>query len=316
MKEIIMENTKMKGSVETSKAASKTCKRLFPVWCKPPTQGELQNIIIGLGTTARDEQILAAGNWWLWARNLMIENVFSKEEKTAMMGMDVNSAQGRGKIHFVTARSPELLHAKIGKGDPKLPRSLQALTKLFDIVSTSESFLPTEASLIFADLAIDNLPEVEKVCNVNETIDANIHELENLAEKIGFKKLNIFKMSKLKSQLGTLENLVDKSGLPKFIPVLSEKSKTLINTAIRESAESQKRAFGWNDQQICAHNLNIAITMGLVGQAVKLSIPSAILIHNEAFIARGQLNNIFNHPKDPLPVISLRDLLESKRTKE
>jgi hypothetical protein len=56
--------------------------------------------------------------------------------------------------------------------------------------------------------------------------------------------------------------------------------------------------------------------MGLVGSAVQLLNPPPILIHNESFISRGSLNNLFTDPKKPLPVICLRDLLEIKRLKE
>lgn len=55
--------------------------------------------------------------------------------------------------------------------------------------------------------------------------------------------------------------------------------------------------------------------MGLVGQAVQLLRPPPILIHNEAFISRGKLNNLFTDPKEPLPVVCLKDLLETKREK-
>jgi len=59
--------------------------------------------------------------------------------------------------------------------------------------------------------------------------------------------------------------------------------------------------------------MNLARTMALVGQAVKVMNPPAILIHNEAFISRGALNNLLNPRDNPLPVICLSSLLEKKK---
>ena len=312
-----MEEKKFTSSVERNKAASKTCKRLFPQWSKPPTQGELQRIITrAWDKCASDKNILATGNWWLWIRNLFIENTFSKREKEITMDTAIDASLGKQNIHFVTSRSPELLHAQIdGLGDQSLPRSKRALQRLFEIVSKSQTFLPTQATILFADLVIDNLSEIQKMCDIEKTICENLQKLDQTAREIGFENLNIIRLSELEHPLGKLSSLISMDGTPIIQVDLDSRAKNFIAISTRESVESQQTSFRWTQEQAISHNINLGITMGLVGQSVKSLEPKPIIIHNESFISRGQLNNIFNSPDDPVPVISLRDLLESKKGK-
>jgi hypothetical protein len=309
---------KQLGDVERNKAASNLCSRLFPAWCKPPTQGELQNLIIkswklDLNDNNRITQI---GNWWLWFRGLVIQNTFTKQAKNKVLDIAVSTALGSDPIHFVTARSPELLHAQVKGGDKSLPRSRASIEKLKKIIDSSSSFLPTTATVVFADLAIDNLPEIEKVCDVNHTIEKNIELLTMICRNAGLENINILRMSSLTGPRGKLGDLIKKDGTPMVQLELDDRAKTAIGIATKESSESQERMFNWGLEQVRMHNKNLGITMGLVGEAVKRFSPSTLLIHNEAFIARGQLNNIFNPVNDMLPVICLSDLLESKIHKE
>lgn len=123
-------------------------------------------------------------------------------------------------------------------------------------------------------------------------------------------------MSQLPFLSGSLSEVLNQDGSPKFEIILDEKAKRLITIASNESFDSHQRMFGWNKEQSLVHNTNLAITMGIVGQGVQLLKPPAILIHNESFIARGALNNLFTEKDKPIPVICLRDLLERKRRKE
>lgn len=322
MKEIFMKtDTKTVNSVERNKIASNVCKRLFPLWTKPPTQGELQRIIIESGELGLDEeQIERAGNWWLWIRNLAIENTFEKQMQISLMKIGVKASFGIAPVNIVSCRSPELLHAQVSEqGDLLLPRSRKAIDKLKEIVANSRKFLPTDLTMVFADLAIDNLEEIEKRCNVDLTIDENINCLLNLCQEQELTQLTQFqivKMSQLKFPNGkTLFELLSRDGTPKVEITLNHRAETLIEIATRESFISHQTMFGWTQEQSFNHNLKLGITVGFVGQAIQQSIPSAVLIHNEAFIARGSLNNLFSDPKDPLPVICLKDLLEAKRKK-
>lgn len=158
-------------SVETNKTASALCKRLFPTWACPPTQGELQRIIIdSLQFSSSELAIKNAGEWWLWIRDLFIENAISKTEKNLIMRMAAESAAFNRPIHFVTTRSPELLHAQVeGQGDKTLPRSRKAILTLAEIVLQSKRFLPTQSTIIFADLAIDNLERITERCDLSST---------------------------------------------------------------------------------------------------------------------------------------------------
>lgn len=317
MKEIFMETSiKSIGSVERNKAASEICKRLFPLWSKPHTQGELQRIIIeAKNFEASDKEIERAGNWWLWVRNLAIENTFEKQMKFSLMKIAVKAAVGIEAVNIVSCRSPELLHAQVsGQGDLSLPRSRKAIAKLEQIISCSSKFLPTTMTIVFADLAIDNLEEIEKHCDIDLTINKNIEILSNICQEIGIPGCKIIKMSQLQSTVGnTLADKLCRSGLPKNNIDLDCRAKTLIEIVTKESFISHQKMFGWTQKQSLEHNQNLGITMGFVGRAIFNSIPSAILIHNEAFISRGALNNLFNDPKNPLPVICLKDLLELKK---
>lgn len=318
MKEIFMETCiKTVSSVERNKAASSVCKRLFPQWAKPPTQGELQRIINeAVQFEASEEEILQAGFWWLWARELAIENTFSKQMQISMMRSAVKAAVGISHINFVSCRSPELLHAQVStQGDLSLPRSRKALEKLGQIVACSRNFLPTVLTIIFADLAIDNIEEIEKNCNIEQTIAENIDLVAQICQEMGLTRFQIVKMSLLHTPNGNvLGNCLSRTGIPKTVVVLDERAETLIKTAARESFASHQAMFGWTQEESLQHNHNLGITMGLVGQAIQ-QLPSAVLIHNEAFIARGALNNLLTDPKDPLPVICLKDLLERKPKK-
>lgn len=308
----------IEGDVKRNRAASELCFQLFPAWCKPPTQGELQNLVIKswrAGLTDND-RIRLVGNWWLWLRGLIIQNTFTKQAKNKVLDIAVSAGLGANPIHFVTARSPELLHTQVGGGDKNLPRSRAAIEKLKKIVDSSSTFLPSIATVIFADLAIDNLSEIEKVCDVNQIIEKNLELLTIICGDVGLNNVSIFKMSNLTGSRGKLGNLVKRDGTPMVQIELDDRAKTAIGIATKESGESQQRMFDWSLEEIKKHNINLGITMGLVGEAVKEFSPSTILIHNEAFIARGQLNNIFNPANDSLPVICLSDLLESKIHKE
>lgn len=316
MKEILMEtHIKTASSVERNKAASSVCKRIFPSWAKPPTQGELQRIICEAGQfDASEREIFQAGCWWLWARELAIKNTFSKQMQITMMRMAVKAAVGVAPINFVSCRSPELLHAQVSaQGDPSLPRSQKAISKLKEIVAVSQKFLPTSLTLIFADLAIDNLAEIEKRCDIERTIRENLERLAKIVQEERIKDFILLRMSKLEMPDGrTLSEVISLDGSPKIAITLNQKAEQLIKIATRESFQSHQRMFGWTEEQSFTHNRKLGITMGFVGQATK-QLPSAILIHNEAFIARGALNNLFTDPTDPLPVICLRDLLEAKK---
>ena len=305
-------------SIEQTKAASALCKRLFPTWAKPPTQGELQKIIIlSWSINGNEQEIFKAGCWWLWIRNLFIKNTITKEEKEIIKIIAVVSACKKEPINFVTARSPEFLHAQVpGNGNENLPRSLKAFKKLADIINASSEFVPTKATVIFADLAIDNLSEIEKKCAIETTINKNLSKLFDIAQQLDFQKVEIKRMSQLTSPFGTLSEAINVDGTPKQTFQFSEIALKHISTAQKESLQSHKKMFGWSEKQSFSHTKNLAVTMGLVGSSIKNTIPQAILIHNESFISRGFLNNLFNSPDDPLPVICLRDLLETKNGKD
>lgn len=312
---MFMENQIQINSVERNRAASRLCQKLFPEFAKPPTQGELQRIISEAWIFgASEREIFQAGRWWLWARNLAIENTFSKQVQILTMRAAIKSAIGICPVNFVSCRSPELLHAQASvQGDPVLPRSRKAIAKLKELITTSQRFLPTSLFIVFADLAIDNLTEIEKKCDVEETIKENLKRLTEIIRQEGIDP-NLLRMSTLKlPDRRNLGEVIQLDGTPKVAITLDRRAEELIKTATRESFQSHQRMFGWTEEQSLAHNRNLGITIGFVGKAIQSSIPSAVLIHNEAFISRGALNNLFTDPQNPLIVICLRDLLESKK---
>ncbi len=304
-------------NVDRNKAASRLAHQWFPQVVGTPQHGDIQRIIISLsGTHDAEAQAKAAGNWWLWARTLMIENTFSKRQKLKTIDQTIEAARIGRPIHFVSARSPELLHAQVpGQGDPTLPRSRKAIEKLAELARESSKFMPTKVTIAFADLAIDNLDEIRKSCDLEETIAENIRRVEALCKEAGIEDFEVVRLSQLEHPLGKLSDLLEPSGKVKIAVDLSQKAQDLIRVVTKESTESHKRMFGWTEEQSAEHNRNLGITMGLVGQAISKISPAPILIHNEAFILRGALNNLFTDEKDPLPVFCLRTLLESKRAK-
>lgn len=110
-----------------------------------------------------------------------------------------------------------------------------------------------------------------------------------------------------------LGDLINPNGTVNMEITFSSAAERKILIASQESLESHKRMFGWSKVQSETHNRNLAKTMSLVGQAVKIMEPPAILIHNEAFISRGALNNLLIDQNDPLPVICLSTLLLGKK---
>lgn len=313
---------KIQEITEKSKAlnqeSSFLCKKLFPNHFKPPTQGELQNIILLVKANGGGEnEMLKTGLWWLWARNLFIENTITQEEKRNLIKIGVTASLGIDNVTIISARSPELLHSKVsGQGDPTLPRSMQAMQKIQSVVESSNHFLPTKAAIVFADLAIDNFVNIEAACDVEKTIKENIFLLGKIAERMNFNNLEIIRMSELiNPRLGILKSNIHKNGSPFGVISISSRAENLINTSANESFESHRSMFGWSKEISFAHSKNLAITMGLVGESLKNMFPNGTIIHNEAFISRGRLNNIFTDPKDPIPVICLNDLLEKKKPK-
>ena len=309
--------SKQKSSVERDKASSILCKKIFPLWSKPPTQGELQKLIQKGWSTGLDENgIKNAGNWWLWLRNLIIENTFSKSEKEKTLDISISSSLNGQPVHFVSSRSPELLHAQVtGQADLSLPRSRKALVKLKQIADQSSIHLPTKLTILFADVAIDNIDQISTKCDIEKTIQDNLHRLEEIALEEKLSNFKIVRMTQMENEGHFLSELIAPDGEPKVDIELNDRGKRLIEIATKESKESHKRMFGWNDLQSIHHNTNIAITMGTVGRFIKNLNPPAVVIHNESFISRGQLNNLFNPIDEPIPVICLKDLLESKKPK-
>ena len=300
MKENMTNRTK---SVEMTREASRLCQRLFPQWSKPPFMGELQNIILLGQDKGLDELHMSkAGMWWLWVRNLAIENTLTREAKTTLWQTAISTSPDN-PVNIVTTRSPELLHAIIGKGDLSLPRSRSALQKISGISSNSNQFLPTKVTVIFADLAIDNFEAIKSACNIDQKIEENIQTLHDIIVSLDIVNIRIVKLSEL----------FDPPKAPH--PPISIDGWKKIEIAHKGSFESQQRKFGWSEERARQHNTHLAITMGLAGQAIKQTIPHAIMIHNEAFIERGALNNLFTPPNDPLPVICLNDLLKNKKAK-
>jgi hypothetical protein len=284
-------------SVEATKAASLTAQRLFPN--NPlPIQGELQTITrLTWERAGKDDEIKRAGLWWLWFRNIFIENTMSRDAKRKIQIFACNAVSSNVPLTLVTTRSPELVHAQIGMADPSLPRSRKALSRLKELIDISNKHIPTSGKVFLADIAIDNVDRIAQVCDLEEVIENNIIAVKTIAMDLG-----------LTCEIEKLSHLVGDDTPPAIPP----KSWSQIRRVMDESLLSHTERFGWTKEQSEAHNIKLATTMGQVGSKLNL-LKGHILLHNEAFISRGALNNIFNPPHDPLPVICLRDLLDSKR---
>lgn len=307
------------NKVEEMRQNTKVAKELFPRHTQHPKLGEFI-FMVRQGELAgcSKEEIKIAGEWWLWARTLFIENTMTKPMKRLMEKMALATAQTGQPIHFVTARSPEWIHAQIStQGDPNLPRSKKALLEFSKIVEASSRLLPTIGTVLLADVAIDNLETILKLRpDLDQLITENQIKLESLIEELGFKRIQLARLSELQHPSGKkIGELVNADGSPKIDFPIQGKALKLIETVLKESIVSHQRMFGWTEDQSRAHNTNLGKTMGVVGQAVKGLQPPAILIHNEAFISRGALNNLFTDLNDPLPVICLKTLLERKNQK-
>lgn len=306
-------------TVEEIKKRTRLCKQLFPQHTNHPELGELifmanEGELIGCTT----KELSTAGKWWLWARTLFIENTMTKPMRRKMQTIALRASHLNQPIHFVSTRSPELIHAQIAtQGDFTLPRSRKALHELAKFIGASANFLPTIGTVLLADVAIDNLEAILKACPDLEKITReNFTALERIAEKERLSNLRIVRMSELPHPSGKrLGDLINPDGTVNMEITFSSAAERKISIASQESLESHKRMFGWSKIQSETHNRNLAKTMALVGQVVKIMDPPAILIHNEAFISRGALNNLFNDPNNPLPVICLSSLLETKAKK-
>ena len=316
MKHIMQPTVKSKA---LNQEASLTCKKIFPEHTKSPTQGELQNLILLIkGNGGGETEIKMVGMWWLWIRKMFIENTITQAEKRKIMTVGVGAALGLHKVIFISSRSPELLHAQVdSQGDKTLPRSQQALQKLERIVSKSNEILPTNLVLAFADLAIDNFEKIEATCNIESMVDQNLQKLKEIAQNVNLSCVRILQISDLFNKgLGRkLNSIIHRNGTILNRIDVPKKADSLIEIGSRESIESHQKMFGWSREQSFQHSRNLAITMGLVGESLQSQFPNGIIIHNEAFIARGRWNNLFTDPNNPIPVICLRDLLEKKRSK-
>lgn len=285
-------------SVEATKAASLLVRKNFPD-LSLPIQGELQTITrLTWERGGKEDQVVLASTWWLWFRTLFIENTMQKDAKRKIQIFACEAATSGNPLTIVTTRSPELVHAQIGMADSNMPRSKQSLKRLQELVETSNKFIPTAGKVLLADLAIDNVQKIRQVCDIDTVMDENHRQLLKIASEIG-----------LCCTVGRLSQIVSNETTP--IPV---RSWGLIKRVMSESLESHTGRFGWSKEQSETHNLELAMVMGRVGSAIH-SMPRHILLHNEAFISRGALNNLFNPPHDPLPVVCLTDLLEKRAHK-
>jgi len=306
-------------TVEKMKQNARIAKGLFPGLAKDAsTFGEIIFLVrFGQILGSSEPEIEAAGLWWLWAKTLFIKNTMTRPQQELMQIIALRAAKTGGFIHFVSARSPEWIHAQVSsQGEGNLPRSRTALKTLSEIAAKSAQFLPTRTTVLLADVAIDNLRAILKVNpSLEKLAQENLLKLEEIITTEGMPNVRLLRLSQLAHPSGkSIGELVEPDGLVKTPFNFSPQAEEKILIATRESIESQKRMFGWDEEQATEHNRNIAATMALVGQAVKIMQPPAILIHNESFISRGALNNLLNDPKDPLPVICLNTLLERKIT--
>lgn len=323
MTERINENMKFTNSVERNKAASQFCLRHFPSWFgskepeKQKVQGELQRITVkAWQVNASEQHIVAITEWWLWFRTLIIENTFSKPQKEKLIDLAISAAIGKQKLHLVSTRSPELLHSLVGgKGDSNLSRSRLALRKMTELSTKSNQFIPTKATVFLADRAITNVEEIAKLCDVTEELNENERRLKQICTESG-SNITISRLSKLQTPFGPLSSLVNLDGSQNSIIPLTDKARRQIDISGRESIEFHQSSFGWSEEKSRQHNFDLGITMGLVGQAINQLEQPGVIIHNESFISRGQLNNLLNSVNDPVPVICLTDLLETKRVKD
>ncbi len=296
---------------------SQICHELFPEQKHDPViTGELLFLIrSGRQLNCNKEQVRSAGVWWLWARDLFILNTITKPMNKVMALMVLEAVKSKKFVHFVTTRSPELVHAQVARqADKSLPRSRKALGVFSEVINQSSRFLPTIGTILLADVAIDNFEEILKVQpDLEKVINENLQKLEAIIFEQQSPNINIARMSHLFHPSGkTLGDIINPDGSINLDLDFSTHAENLIAIATRESADSHKRMFGWSAAKSQEHNRNLAKTMALVGQAVKITEPPAILIHNEAFISRGALNNLLVEPSDPLPVICLKTLLENK----
>lgn len=307
----------MINKVEEMKRDTALCKRLFPQQAQPPEMGELIFMVRrGLMTSCTEEEIRIAGSWWLWVRTLFIENTMTKREREVMRMTALNAVKNNHPIHFVSTRSPELIHAQIStQGDSHLPRSRIAIREFADIIQTSSKLLPTIGTILLADVAIDNLEAILKVCpNLEGITRKNFARLNEIINEEGITNVIIVRLSELPHPSGmNIGDLVSSDGSVNVDIEFSSWAIRKISVVSKESLKSHQRMFGWSQEQSEEHNLNLAETMALVGQAIKEMQPPAILIHNEAFISRGALNNLLNPQNNPLPVICLATLLEKKK---
>lgn len=304
-------------TVEKMKQNTRIAKKLFPGLVRDASVfGEIIFMVrAGQIFGSSEQEIEAAGCWWLWAKTLFIQNTMTRSQQELMQIIALRAAKPGGTIHFISARSPEWVHAQISsQGSNDLPRSKTALKTLSEIAAKSAKFLPTRTTILLADVAIDNLEAILKVNpNLEQLVQENLLRLEEIIKTEGLPDIRLMRLSQLVHPSGrSIGELIGPNGSVKTAINFSPKAEEKILIATRESVESQKRMFGWDEEQATEHNRNIAATMALVGQAVKIMQPSAILIHNESFISRGALNNLLNDPKDPLPVICLSTLLERK----
>lgn len=304
-------------TVEKMKQNTRIAKKLFPgLVGDAPVFGEIIFMVrFGQILGSSEQEIEAAGRWWLWAKTLFIQNTMTRSQQELLQIIALGAAKPRGAIHFVSTRSPEWVHAQISsQGSSDLPRSKTALKTLSEIAAKSAKFLPAKTTVLLADVAIDNLEAILKVNpNLEQLVQENLSRLGEIIKTEGLADIRLMRLSQLIHPSGkSIGELIEPDGSVKTTVNFSLKAEEKILIATRESVESQKRMFGWDEKQAAGHNRNIATTMALVGQAVKIMQPPAILIHNESFISRGALNNLLNDPKDPLPVICLNTLLERK----
>lgn len=311
-----LENRKKISKVEETKRITRLSKKLFPQHTSHPELGELIFLVRAGGSMGcTEKQTGEAGNWWLWIRSLFIENTMTKQMKRKMRLTALQAAKFRQPIHFVSTRSPELIHAQIStQGDSHLPRSRKALQELSVLIRKSSIFLPTIGTVLLANIAIDNIEAIKQVCpDTQSLIEKNHHRLEEIAAEEHLSNISITRLSELPHPSGKeIGDLINLDGTVNLKIEFSPKAERKILIASKESLESHQKMFGWSETQSREHNRNLAKTMALVGQAVNVMQPPAILIHNEAFISRGALNNLLTDTGNPLPVICLASLLNRK----
>lgn len=297
-----------------SQVISGQTKELFPDIREPVEFGQLFGVVgMGARLGCRPEVIRQVGLWWLAIKDLGIENTKTNEIKHGIRKTALLATQAGLPVRFIATRSPDFIlwFTEHKHAEPRISvRSKLAIDRVSEVRKISERFLPTEATIFLADVALATADDPHNTLSKEKAeilLEENFRALKEAVVSVD-DSVSVQRLGEVLHPSGrSLKEAIGLSGETCQAVGLPLSSIDAISIVVRESLDFH-RTLGWSEDEVQKRTEKLAKCMATVGQAFHGQKPRPIMLFLESFIKRSTFNNLLLDRRDPLPIICFNDL--------